>query len=188
MNGKVERTPSRYPAWAAFRRSRRLLVRRLCWLMLVAIPGVAAASSPVEQAPTAEQLPPVTDTGHLADDQMLVRELMRAEAALALRLMRDERVPVSRAQEGRPLAPDRALSQVTRPVLQGIYGVGKRLLAEVQWQGETYIYLNGRALPVGRVADANTYLLHAIQSRCVQLARADTRVTLCLDHDASEKG
>ncbi|MBC2770309.1 hypothetical protein [Pusillimonas minor] len=187
MNGKVERTPSRRLAWAVLRRPQRLLMRCLCALMLVAVPGVAVTSSSVEQAAQAEQSPPAAATDHLADDQMLVRELMRAEAALALSLMRDERVPVRRAQEGRPLAPDRAMSLVTRPVLQGIYGVGKRLLAEVQWQGETYIYLNGRALPVGRVADPKVYLLQAIQSRCVQLARGDARVTLCLDHD-SEKG
>lgn len=188
MNGKVERTSSRRPASAVFRRPQRLLMRCLCGLTLCVIPGVAAASSPVEQVPPAEQSPPAVDTDHLADDQMLVRDLMRAEAALALRTMRDERVSAHRVPQGRALVPDRKPPSSGRPALQGIYGVGKRLLAEVQWQGETYIYLNGRALPVGRVAENNVYLLQAIQSRCVQLARGDTRVTLCLDHDASEKG
>lgn len=188
MSGRVERVLRRPYVFVVVRRPLRALTRSLCGLMLIAVPTVAAPSSSIQSALSDEPSSSAAGLDHLADDQMLVRELMRAEAVKALSAMSDERLASRRAPQGRPLDPDLTPPSTARPVLKGIYGVGKRLLAEVQWQGHTYVYLNGRALPLGRVADPNGYLLQGIQSRCVQLARGDSRLTLCLDQDGAEKG
>ena len=67
-----------------------------------------------------------------------------------------------------------------RPKLQAIYGVGQRLLAEVSWQGQSYIYLKGQALPAGRKADASTLRLKSISARCIALQGPDRLFESCL--------
>src|SRR5690606_33351740 len=64
--------------------------------------------------------------------------------------------------------------------LVAIYGVGKKLLAEVMVGGQAHVYMRGQALAVGAKASPSAYLLRGISGSCVQLERQDTSHTLCL--------
>ena len=64
--------------------------------------------------------------------------------------------------------------------LVAIYGVGKKLLAEVTVGTQQYVYMRGQALPVGVKANSSAYLLRGISGSCVQLERKDEAHTLCL--------
>lgn len=161
-----------------------LFIRRRCRLLhtlftaffLVLLSFNAAVATPVQNVESTS-----FQVG-LVGDQMTVRELMQIDAAQALeqnRARRAGRASVSTLQEGTAVV---ALPQSTaRPALKAIYGVGQRLLAEVQWQGRTYVYLKGHALPVGRKAEKNIYALRSIAARCVILRRDDAEIELCLD-------
>jgi hypothetical protein len=127
--------------------------------------------SPVAHA----TLPPEDDP---TLDQMSVRELMRLDTALALEQSRDKlrKEGPSRhtAQRRNGLAHSGALELVA------IYGVGKKLLAEVNIGTQPHIYLRGQSLPVGARDSASAYLLRGISGSCVHLERQEEAHTLCL--------
>ncbi len=111
-------------------------------------------------------------------EQMSVRELMRLDTALALSQSKSklkERGKPAALQESHPLVTqDEALKLIA------IYGVGKKLLAEVSVGSHPYVYMHGRALPVGLKNSTAAYRLRAITGSCVQLERNDESHTLCL--------
>lgn len=117
-----------------------------------------------------------SDSGELAAEQMSVRELMHLETREALDLAR------GRARNHR--YPDSAPAGVG-PGKEGlkllaIYGVGKKLLAEVRVGSRPHVYLRGQALPLGAKAGAQVYRLHGITGSCVHLERRGEAHTLCL--------
>ncbi|OWT65728.1 hypothetical protein [Candidimonas nitroreducens] len=116
------------------------------------------------------------DDGLLAAEQMSVRELMHLETREALELAR------ARARNHR--YPD-MVSASAGPggealKLIAIYGVGKKLLAEVRVGARPQVYLRGQALPLGEKAGPRVYRLHGITGSCVHLERRGEAHTLCL--------
>ncbi len=110
--------------------------------------------------------------------QMSVRELMRLDAELALKhlknRMRKEHPGTEAIEAGAELANSAALRLVA------IYGVGRNLLAEVMIGPRPHIYLRGKALAVGAKAGPSEYLLRGISGSCVHLERRQEAHTLCL--------
>lgn len=123
------------------------------------------------------------EIGDLAAQQMSVRELMRLDTALALAQSKDRLRAKGPGEagglSGAPLGGG--------PMLEGeglkliaIYGVGKKLLAEVMIGPQAHVYVRGQALAVGAKAGPSAYLLRGISGSCVQLERQDKAQTLCL--------
>lgn len=114
----------------------------------------------------------------LVAEQMSVRELMRLDTALALNHVKEK----LRARHKSGAAADdiRALAQNGSVNLVAIYGVGKKLLAEVRVGSQSYVYMHGRVLPVGLKTSSTALLLRGITASCVQLERDEQSHTLCL--------
>ncbi len=109
---------------------------------------------------------------------MSVRELMRLDTALAL-----EHAKKSLGMQDSSGSGTRASNRMTHSGslnLVAIYGVGKKLLAEITVGTQPYVYMRGQALPVGVKADPSAYLLRGISGSCVHLERKDEAHTLCL--------
>ena len=118
------------------------------------------------------------DHDDVHDQQMSVRELMRLDTALALEKARAQ----LRQRQGNVVTADQAGSfgQENSLKLLAIYGVGKKLLAEVKIGEKTYVYLRGQAWAVGTRAHPSSYRLEGISGSCVHLARNQETHTLCL--------
>jgi len=129
-------------------------------------------------APTLTQAT-APDNDDLASQQMSVRELMRLDTALALEQTRNR----LRQQRGKPDQFDAGAALATRETLKlvAIYGVGKKLLAEVMIGGQSHVYMRGQPLAVGAKAGPSTYLLRGISGSCVHLERGGEGHTLCLN-------
>lgn len=113
-----------------------------------------------------------------AADQMSVRELMRIETDLALGRARKSLRNLDKKSQG--AEEESPVSRSGSLKLVGIYGVGKKLLAEVEIGAQAYVYMRGHALPVGMKASASSYKLRGISGSCVQLERKEEAHTLCL--------
>ncbi|HUH58462.1 MAG TPA: hypothetical protein VL001_00150 [Candidimonas sp.] len=126
------------------------------------------------------QMPVVARADDLATEQMSVRELMRLDTARALDDARtaprkDNALATAANQSGR-------YAQSGSLKLVAIYGVGKKLLAEVVVGQQNQMYMRGRALPIGvKEGDASaSYMLRGISDSCVQLERQLESHILCL--------
>lgn len=132
--------------------------------MLACVPGLMAAAAP----------------GHedLGSQQMSVRELMHLDTALALEKararLRQQRTGQGLAEASNQIAHGGAMK------LLAIYGVGKKLLAEVMIGERTHVYMRGQAWAVGMKADPSSYRLRGISGSCVHLEREGKGHTLCL--------
>ena len=114
----------------------------------------------------------------LAQDQISVRELMRLDTALALSQAKDK---LHSRHKATPAADSQGLQAHSgRLRLVAIYGVGKKLLAEVHIGSKPHVYMRGKALPVGVAADPTSFQLRGITGSCVRLERKDESHTLCL--------
>ena len=111
-----------------------------------------------------------------------VRELMRLEGeqALAAARRRREQGPGLSPQSLEKAGAAERAGAPEAPRLVGIYGVGKRLFAEVRSGSQAWLFLNGHSLPVGRAADAGLYRLREMSGACVRLERRGTETLLCL--------
>lgn len=114
----------------------------------------------------------------LLADQVSVRELMRLETAQALQRARGSNgygaATGSSAMAGLPVR--KAGAGVMR--LVAIYGVGRKLMAEVQVDGQTLLFMRGRLQAVG-LGKAHEMRLLGMNSRCVELALGERRESLC---------
>lgn len=110
---------------------------------------------------------------------MSVRELMRLDTALALEharnRLRQQRVKPDQLEAGAMPGRHGNLKLVA------LYGVGKKLLAEVAIGGQAHVYMRGQPLPVGAKAGPSTYLLRGMSGSCVHLERGGEEHTLCLN-------
>ena len=106
-------------------------------------------------------------------DQMSVRELMRLDTALALRQLRNS-LDAGTPDTVLPVAHSGKLK------LLALYGVGKRLVAEVMIGGDRHVYMRDRSLPIGVKPHPSVYQLRGISGSCVHLERKDEAHTLCL--------
>lgn len=113
-----------------------------------------------------------------------VRELMRLEGEQALEAARQRRGRDGRAAgapavagAGTPVVA--SATEVLR--LIGIYGVGKRLFAEVRNGSHAWVFQSGHSLPVGQVSGgADVYRLKELNGACVRLERSGDETVLCL--------
>jgi len=118
-------------------------------------------------------------------DQMSVRELMRLDTALALSQSRSK---LEGAAKGLAKSGQSVLNQVGDPRLIAIYGVGKKLMAEVIVGSHPFVYMHGRALPVGVKSSTTAFRLRGITGSCIQLERQDESHNLCLNPSLSMGG
>ena len=137
-------------------------------LALVLIAGVVAAAQAQTPDPANEDA---------AGEQMSVRELMRLDTALAV----SQAHSALRGQRrSGPSDSQTALAQSGALKLVAIYGVGKKLLAEVMVGTQPHIYIRGKPFPVGQDGVESAYLLRGITGSCIQLERKQESHTLCL--------
>lgn len=120
-----------------------------------------------------------------------VRELMRLEGEMALeaaRRRRGQTGPVSGLQPATraPAAASVLQSSAESLRLVGIYGVGKRLFAEVRSGSRAWLFQNGRSLPVGSVAGEEVYRLKEVAGACVRLEQKGDETVLCLSRGGKQ--
>lgn len=137
-------------------------------LALALMPAVSTAASSKSAVSSAE-----------ADisGAMAVRELMRLDTELALSASRSRLTDADKRSETALALSDQPGGQLK---LVAIYGVGKRLLAEVLVGSQPYVYMRGQPLPIGAKPGSRVYKLGGISGSCVQLERQDEAHTLCL--------
>lgn len=100
-----------------------------------------------------------------------VRELMRLDIERAL----DQR----RQSSSRALvAESSAVWHVPR--LVAMYGVGRKLMAEVVVGSRPYLYVRGQAHPIGHARDPDVYQLRGMTGSCIQLQNVHASHSLCL--------
>ncbi|MBC9906391.1 MULTISPECIES: hypothetical protein [Achromobacter] len=108
-----------------------------------------------------------------------VRALLRADAAAALA---DCRVPglcrPGPESVGQAPPPARASDDIR---VMAIFGLARRLSADVAVNGAVLRYQTGRGEPVAGAVDGRAYQLLAIDDSCVRLRRGDTERTACVD-------
>lgn len=147
------------------------LRRNRCkWRSVIAALALPAIVAPCTALASAARI------DDLAAEQMSVRELMRLDTELALSHAKN-----TLRKDGGAGADSRGQYARSGALkLVAIYGVGKKLLAEVTDGTQSYIYMRGQALPVGGKAGASTYMLNGMSGSCVQLERKGEAHTLCL--------
>ena len=154
------------------RRSIRGTQRRPCHRREILVLGMLGVLL-VVMANQARAVPSQADALEL--EQMSVRELMRLDSALALSQTR------SKLQGAKNPSVEYLPTDEERPRVQAIYGVGRKLAAEVRIGSATYVYMRGQPFPVGqRVADESGFVLRDINSTCVRLQRKSQELNLCL--------
>ena len=100
-----------------------------------------------------------------------VRELMRLDIERALEQRRQSGV---RTGAGEPAAVWHA------PRLVAMYGVGRKLMAEVMVGSHPYVYVRGQAHPIGHARNPDVYQLRGMTGSCIQLQNAHASHSLCL--------
>jgi len=107
---------------------------------------------------------------------------MRLESEQALAIARQRRKQTGAAlptsAQGQADVAGSGATQALR--LVGIYGVGKRLFAEVRSGSQAWLFLNGHSLPVGHTAGAGLYRLKEVAGACVHLEQQGSETILCL--------
>jgi len=119
-----------------------------------------------------------TSVDDLAADRMSVHELMRLDTALAVVQARNRLHSHDKKISGTDTHELVAQSGALK--LVAIYGVGKKLLAEVKVGARPYLYMRGHSMPVGVKTGADVFQLKGISGTCVQLERKAESHTLCL--------
>lgn len=64
--------------------------------------------------------------------------------------------------------------------LNAMYGVGQNVLAEVNFNGRTYLYLRGQVWPIGDETGQTQLRLLSMSKRCVLLAHKEQQHHLCV--------
>ena len=117
------------------------------------------------------------DVDDLAADQISVRELMRLETAEALKRLRAQNNPSGSTPTAYRL-DSQTNGKPTEAALVAIYGVGRKLMAQVLVDGQTLLFMRGRPEAVGP-GKAHAMRLVDITERCVEIALGDQRESLC---------
>ena len=148
------------------------------------ITPVSAAASAAMARHSAGAQPASQAVGQGASNEhafITVRELMRLESEQALAIARQRRRQGSEPSLSSVRAGEGGRVAALEPLrLVGIYGVGKRLFAEVRSGPQAWLFLNGHSLPVGHTAGAALYRLKEVAGACVRLDRQGDETTLCL--------
>ncbi|HUH86637.1 MAG TPA: hypothetical protein VL003_01120 [Pusillimonas sp.] len=126
-----------------------------------------------------------TEIDELSADQVSVRELMRLETEQALRRLRTgERAPAS----GNGLHGSAQIAAVGAAArLVAIYGVGSKLMAEVQVDGRRLLFIRGRPEAVGP-GRTHAMRLLGITERCIEVSVNEQREFLCAPMPGAGEG
>ncbi|WP_454694017.1 hypothetical protein [Achromobacter aegrifaciens] len=108
-----------------------------------------------------------------------MRALLRADAAAALADCRVPGLCRSGTESAAPMTPPAKASDDIR--VMAIFGLARRLNADIAVNGAVLRYQAGRGEPVAGGADARSYQLLAINDDCVRLRRGDIERTACVD-------
>lgn len=116
-----------------------------------------------------------TEPTHWQDQTLLVKELMLSESEHLM-------TPRSTVKEEKTSSTQNTLMQKETlvPTLKAMYGVGKRIAAEVDFDGKSYVYLRGQTWPVGDKAGRSQLRMLAMTSRCVEMAYQEQMFTACV--------
>lgn len=149
-------------------------------LLPLALASRMVAATPAPTPPAHEN----STVPGLAQEQLTVRELMRLEAEMALERARAQRergnAAASRGGGGVQAGGHARSLTSDAPRLVGIYGVGRRLFAEVRSGPRGFLFLNGHSLPLGHAGGDDVYRLKELAGACVRLARQNEETLLCL--------
>lgn len=115
-------------------------------------------------------------------DYLTVRELMRLEGEQALAAAQERRRQRQFSGAHTTAAAAAGSTGVAGEELRlvGIYGVGKRLFAEVRVGSQAWLFMRGHSAPVGRTAQESPYRLRDISGTCVRLEHQAAETRLCL--------
>jgi len=141
--------------------------------------GRLALSAALVPAAHGQLSPQVAEEPRPWPETETVRALLRADAAAALADCRVPGLCRSGAESATPLAPPARASDDIR--VMAIFGLARRLNADIAVNGAVLRYQAGRGEPVAGGADARVYRLLAIDDGCVRLRRGDIERTACLD-------
>lgn len=130
-----------------------------------------------------------TETNDLAADQVSVRELMRLETQQALQRLRDSTAGGSRQGRGLVVSGTADIATVTASTarLVAIYGVGKKLMAEVRVDGRTLLFMRGRPKAIGPGGNHAMRLL-SIGDSCVEVSLSGRQKSLCAPMSGDQEG
>lgn len=141
----------------------------------LALTAGAAMSFPIE----AQVLPQQPEEAQAWPEVETVRMLLRADAAAALADCRAPGICVSDSAAAPGPSAGRPPDDIR---VAAIFGVARRLSAEVLVNGAMLRYQAGRAAPVaGAVFMAGGYQLLGIEGACVRLRMGGSDHTACLD-------
>lgn len=108
----------------------------------------------------------------LGEQQQLVRDLIAAETQQLQTASTAKATPIKAQKSVVDGEPD--------VVLHAVYGVGQRLVAEVAFRGESYLYLRGQVWPLGDPQGRSQLRLLELSSRCVRLAHKEQHFDACI--------
>lgn len=108
------------------------------------------------------------------EQSYLVRDLMRLEAE---KLAAPSSVRKMTSQASSPSTNSDVPPQL---FLKAMYGVGQRILAEVDFNGKTYLYLKGQTWPVGGELEPDQLRLVAMTAQCIELAYKEQSMKACV--------
>ncbi|WP_397475435.1 hypothetical protein [Pusillimonas sp.] len=120
---------------------------------------------------------PANEVDELAADQLSVRELMRLETEQALKRLRAQSDVSGATITGQRFDPSSS-SGPSAASLVAIYGVGRKLMAQVMVDGQTLLFMRGRPQAVGP-GKTHRMRLVDITERCVEIALGEQRESLC---------
>ncbi|WP_298050238.1 hypothetical protein [uncultured Paenalcaligenes sp.] len=108
-----------------------------------------------------------------AEQSHLVRDLMRLEAEKLV-------APSPVQKETSQLSSHINSDGPPQLYLRAMYGVGQRILAEVDFNGKTYLYLKGQTWPVGGELEPDQLRLVAMTAQCIELAYKEQSMKACV--------
>lgn len=124
----------------------------------------------------------------LVAEQVAVRQLMELETAQALQRLNAAGARTSfRSPKATQGTDAQDLNGQSKPRLVAIYGVGPKLMAEIQIDDRTLLFMRGRAKPVGP-GKSHPLRLVSITPPCVQLKWKEQQESLCASSTINSRG
>lgn len=124
-------------------------------------------------------------TGNLHAEQFITEPTAEweSEKILVLDLMQQEgqRLALLASTPIKEIRPSALNNDVLDNLaLNAMYGVGQNVLAEINFNGSTYLYLRGQVWPIGDETGKSQLRLLSMSSRCVLLAHKEQQHNLCV--------
>lgn len=110
----------------------------------------------------------------LKEHQRLIRDLINAEN-------QQLQAPQSTQTAVQKQAPTKTVSYEGPELsLHALYGVEPRLVAEVTFRGQEYLYLRGQTWPMGDAQGRSQLRLVNLSARCIRVAYKDQHFDACV--------